>query len=260
MEILNASFRAKDMIHQIAALGRKKNETRLHFLAARKAISASFKMMQSICPAHVQLSYVNHVTEQDGFLANETQINQVLLNLFVNASQSISTKQENGQVILSMEVLPTHEIQVKHRSTMSTVWEKYIAISVKDNGCGMNEETQGQIFNPFFTTKKKEQGLGLGLGLALVAQITEAHKGYIFVESTLDIGSEFFLYFPVVNGETAVKQLSRPQDTFQVLFIADQRKVLDGIEKSLRKLQVHSIFTQSTEEGRELLKQISQWL
>lgn len=251
LEILNASLRAKEIIQQISALGRKKNDTHFQFLRAGTVISA--RMIQSMCQPHIQLSFQNHIKEDCGFLGNETQINQVLLNLVVNGSQAIPTEQNDGQVEVTVSLATSEEIHQSHETNILPIWEQYICISVKDNGSGMNSNTLSQIFNAFFTTKKKEQGLGLGLGLALVAQIVETHKGYIFVKSKEGEGSEFFLYFPMVEEgmEETISQGS--QDKFQILFIANQSRTMKEVGKSLEKLDVESLFTQGTNEARVLL-------
>ncbi len=112
-------------------------------------------------------------------LCNLNQLNQVFMNLLVNASHSIAHKE--GLITI-------------------TTWAKMnnIYISIKDNGSGIPEENLSKIFEPFFTTK--DVGKGTGLGLSLVFDIIGKHDGKIDVKSELGVGSEFIIELPV-RGE-----------------------------------------------------------
>lgn len=110
---------------------------------------------------------------------NPGSINQVILNLIVNACQAI--KEIPGQITIT-----------------SNNDEENIYITVQDNGCGMKEKTISKIFDPFFTTK--DVGVGTGLGLSISMGIIEQqHKGKITVESTLGQGTCFTIQLPIVK-------------------------------------------------------------
>ncbi len=104
-----------------------------------------------------------------------SQINQVVLNLLINAAHAIG---EKGQIVISTGC------------QQDRVW-----LSVQDSGCGIPEEQQQLIFEPFFTTKPK--GQGTGLGLALSRGIAEKHQGRLEVQSQPGLGSCFTLWLPV---------------------------------------------------------------
>lgn len=110
---------------------------------------------------------------------NPSQINQVLLNLFNNAAQAIPADRK-GTLHITSSVDDT---------------QQYLAVSVKDNGVGIEESKLVQIFEPFFTTKKA--GEGTGLGLAISAQIMEQHHGRMEVSSVVGEGTTFTLLLPV---------------------------------------------------------------
>jgi len=113
-----------------------------------------------------------------------SQINQVLMNLLLNASQSI---QEHGRITLR-----------------SGVGDDQVWIEVQDTGCGIPAEHQARIFEPFFTTKPPGQGTGLGLSIS--ADIVRRHRGHIDVESTPGVGTRFRVWLPVMPVPQPVAQ------------------------------------------------------
>ena len=106
---------------------------------------------------------------------NVGELNQVFLNLLVNAGQAID---ENGEIVIATRLDGAN-----------------VVVSIKDNGCGMTDEVAGRIFEPFFTTK--DVGSGTGLGLSLSYAIVEKHGGTITVESEPGVGTEFTVVVPV---------------------------------------------------------------
>lgn len=110
------------------------------------------------------------------------QINQVLLNLLVNASQAIDGE---GKISISINTLGDNQ--------------EHVEIHIKDNGSGIPEDIKDRIFEPFFTTKAV--GSGTGLGLSVSYGIINNHKGKIRVESEMGKGTEFIITLPVAKGE-----------------------------------------------------------
>jgi len=109
------------------------------------------------------------------------QINQVFMNLIVNAAQAI---QEKGRIVLQTELR-----------------NGWVVVSVSDTGCGMSEDVKNRIFEPFYTTKPVGQGTGLGLSLSY--SIVQKHGGRIEVESTPGVGTRFSVHLPLVQPTTA---------------------------------------------------------
>lgn len=120
--------------------------------------------------------------------ADAGQIEQVLLNIFINASDAMHG---GGNLILK-------SINVTHKEMKGKLYKpkpgNYVLLTVTDTGIGMNKKTIERIFDPFFTTK--EMGRGTGLGLASVYGIIKAHGGYIDVESKKGQGTTFSIYMP----------------------------------------------------------------
>jgi CheY-like chemotaxis protein len=128
------------------------------------------------------------------------QMEQVLLNLFVNAWQAMPG---GGELYLRTENV---HIDEHHMPQYRVVPGRYIKITVTDTGVGMSEATRQRIFEPFFTTKK--MGRGTGLGLASAYGIVKNHNGYIDVHSESGRGSTFAVYLPA--SEKAPSREDRP--------------------------------------------------
>jgi PAS domain S-box-containing protein len=156
------------------------------------------------------------------------QIEQVLLNLYVNAWQAMTN---GGDLYLQTENVILDYSYVKPYKVEPG---RYVKISVSDTGVGIDKETQERIFEPFFTTK--EMGRGTGLGLASVYGIIKSHGGYINVYSEKEKGTVFTIYLPAsektVPAEEA-ESLTAPivKGSGTILLIDDEKMILDvGIE------------------------------
>lgn len=117
-----------------------------------------------------------------------TQLQQVLLNLLLNAREALK-QTENPRLILRAEPASEHTPGWQKQNAQ----QRFIAIRIKDNGCGMNEATRSRIFEPFFTTREHQ---GTGMGLAMVYGCIENHNGWIHVETEENKGTEFILFLP----------------------------------------------------------------
>ena len=131
--------------------------------------------------------------------ADSIQLQQVFLNLFINAKDALDTIERKNRFIkvnLSLnEFFPEDWKPLK----TDAIPKDYYLITVEDNGEGMKHETINRIFEPFFTTK--EVGKGTGMGLSMVYGEITNHKGLIHVKSTKEVGTTFYIYLPIVNYE-----------------------------------------------------------
>lgn len=154
--------------------------------------------------------------------ADQGQLEQVLMNLFLNAYQAmdkggdIYVKTDN--VVLDERLSNLHEVPAG----------RYVNISVADTGTGMDKETQQRIFEPFFTTK--EIGRGTGLGLASVFGIVKNHNGFITVDSQVGRGSTFEIFLPA--SEKRVDSETKAPDTIlkgdeTILLVDDEDYIIE---------------------------------
>ena len=148
-------------------------------------------------------------------LADATQVEQALLNLCTNAIHAIQSAQStqsasNAKGSIHVEAVALQPDQrlcerlgLGADGGQGLTVADYVALSVRDNGPGMDAATLQRIFEPFFTTKPV--GQGTGLGLAVVHGVMRTHEGAVDVQSTPGEGSRFTLYFPVAQPEQAAK-------------------------------------------------------
>ncbi len=223
-EILQASEKAKDVVHQMSAMSRKNVETIFRNLEAYKLVNRFFRMAESICPESVDIEKKNDV-KNEYILGNSTQINQVLLNITVNGIQAMSDK-EAGKLKLKAYVKEQSDISIKEFSK-DKVFKRYLVFEIGDNGVGMSENVRKQIFEPFYTTKKPGEGTGLGLSLA--EQIVEEHKGMIHIDSEIGKGTTFYVYFPVIevqgNEHKGGSLIKKSRDAMTDFFEAEKMQV-----------------------------------
>jgi PAS domain S-box-containing protein len=175
--------------------------------------------------------------------ADQGQIEQVLLNLCVNARDAMP----NGGKLCIEVINRTYEhAQMRERETI--LQGNYVVLSVLDSGCGMDEETQKRIFDPFFTTKAV--GKGTGLGLATVSSIMKQYGGHILVKSSPGEGSRFELIFPSCEGTDALDANAEDENTpaptghERIFIVEDDETFLDCISALLR-LHGYQVFTAS---------------
>lgn len=235
VEISDAAARCKEIIQQLSALSRKNVEAAYRLLPADAVINRVMKMVQSACPSNVQI--ITRVElENVMILGNETQLQQVILNICVNAFQAIGSGE--GTLTITAAVLSPRQQQAMEMLTEQQREIPHLSLVFTDTGCGMSSATLEQIFDPFFTTKK--MGQGTGLGLALAQQIIQAHHGIIYAQSALGQGSSFYLLLPVSGSQTteAVTPVRHTGGVLSILLTGENPKVLEPLAAGLREKEV----------------------
>ncbi|MEB3340059.1 ATP-binding protein [Okeania sp.] len=162
-----------------------------------KNIESSLSILQHRCYTSTKLGNQSNqqinITKEYGDLplvvCNPGKLNQVFFNIIENAidaleiSISRGEKNENPQILIKTEVTDSNSVQIK----------------ISDNGCGMTEQTQAKIFDPFMTTKPVGSGTGLGLSISY-SIIVDEHHGKLSCISTLGVGTEFFIEIPITQN------------------------------------------------------------
>lgn len=203
-EIAQAAGHCKEIIQQLSALSRKNVETVYKRLDAGEAFGRVMKMVRSICPDNVELD-IDLDFGGAAFLGNETQLSQVVLNMAVNAVHAIGQKE--GHIAITGRALGKEELEERGLTPPSRLWERYLCLDIRDDGCGMSSATLAQIFDPFFTTKKAGQG------------------------------SVFHILLPVAQAESVPSPaLDGEQPT--ILLVGSSAKVLQMLSDSFRAMDV----------------------
>ena len=183
---------------------------------------------------------------------DQSQIDQVLLNLLVNAAQAMP---DGGD--LNIEIRPV-TFAPDDPGLEGGAAGDYVQLSVTDSGCGMADEIRRRIFDPFFTTKA--MGHGTGLGLASVHGIVTNHGGFVTVYSELDVGTAFHVYLPTVEGREADDTRGRIDVVAgrgRILLVDDEHLVLDVSRKMLSKLGYEITAAATGEEALQHLDQMA---
>ena len=183
---------------------------------------------------------------------DEGQIEQVLLNLYVNAWHAMP---QGGELILETENV---ELGADDLHAFMIQPGPYVKVSVTDTGVGMNEATQKRIFEPFFTTK--EMGRGSGLGLASAYGIVTNHSGIIDVQSKEGKGTTFNIYLPAseksINREKESEgKVLNGSET--VLLVDDEEMIIDVGKAMLEKLGYHVLTAKSGMEAIDILDNLN---
>lgn len=252
MEISEAAQKAQEVVKQISSMSRKNVETVYDAVSVEGLLHRTRKLVETNCPKNVELKEENELSGEC-VLGNATQLQQVLLNISINAIHAIGT--EGGKLTIRGSVVPRSELAALFpEEKISEEWSSYVCLSVTDTGCGMDKETMQHIFEPFFTTKKT--GEGTGLGLALAEQIIRTHRGRIRAESTIGRGTTFYVYLPVLEQQQEREQLQWGVDSkLRILAADDNNKVLDLLDKDLSALGLSVSTCSRRGELRQLLEQ-----
>jgi len=190
--------RATNMIAQLLTFARK-GMVQMEMVAFRPFLEEALKLVELGIPENIQITHAFDMDETIAVMGDEVQLQQLVLNLLVNARDAVKGVLE-----------PRINIALKRIETRARLHEKYqgladgpwLELSVADNGCGIPESIRDQLFEPFFTTK--EVGEGTGLGLSTVYGVVQSHQGAIQIDSKQHKGTTFRIYLPL-HGDKSVE-------------------------------------------------------
>jgi PAS domain S-box-containing protein len=226
-QILKAAEQAASLTRQLLAFSRRQS-LQPKVLDLNSITADIGKMLPRLIGADIELKILPHAS-LSWVKADQSQIEQVLLNLAVNARDAMP---KGGK--LTIETANLYLDESYARQHVGVRPGPYVVLTVSDTGVGMNAETQAHCFEPFFTTK--EHGRGTGLGLATVYGVVKQSGGWIWVYSEPGRGTTFKIYLPRVQEQTdatnhANDQNAAPRGTETVLVVDDQ----DGIRELTRE-------------------------
>jgi PAS domain S-box-containing protein len=227
-QVLIACTRARDLVRQILTFSRQK-EHEQEVLQLQPIIDETLKLLRVSLPSTIEIRQTVEAATVS-VLGDATQIQQVIMNLGVNAGQSMK---EHGGIL---EIRLTRmDIDLRFAAAYPGLKEgPHICLTVTDSGGGMDRAIQERIFEPFFTTKAT--GEGTGLGLAVVHGIVKNHGGAITVYSEPGVGTTFNVYLPVYDGQQGVvdhTSVSVPRGDGEHILFVDDEKPLVSLAKSM---------------------------
>ncbi len=220
-EIRHATLRAKELVHQILVFSRQTEtaSSSIHLIPIVKEVS---KQQRAALPENIEVRYVVR-TEEDLVIANPTQIHQVLTNLCTNAAYAM--KETGGTLEIR---LSNFALAWRHRHEFPQLKKgRYIRLSVRDTGSGIDEETLKHIFDPFFSTKPT--GEGTGMGLPVVHGIIASVGGAITVDTQAGEGSTFHVALPLIEEKLETIDADAeapPAGTERILFVDDEKGII----------------------------------
>ena len=184
--VLEAAEGARQLVRQLLAFGRKQ-ALEVRPLDLSEQVRKIEKILRAMIPESIEL-VLRLPNERVVIRADATQLQQVVLNLVVNAQDAMS--KTGGKLEVSVERVE----RVEADAELELEAGAYGVLCVADSGHGIDEATQARLFEPFFTTK--ERGKGTGLGLATVYGIVKQHRGAVTVSSEPGRGAKFSVFFP----------------------------------------------------------------
>ncbi|MEN8154908.1 MAG: response regulator, partial [Acidobacteriota bacterium] len=194
-EIESAGDRGKALVKQLLLLGRKTDLNPV-ILNMNNLIAEMKNMLERLVSNKVELNFQLN-PESGNILAETGKIDQIIMNLIVNASDAMP---DGGELIIKTENIKIKKEILKGEARIAP--GEYLALTFEDTGAGIPEEVVPKIFEPFFTTKGEDSGTGLGL--STVAEIMDQCFGFIEVESEIGKGTVFKLYFPLVKENETI--------------------------------------------------------
>ncbi len=257
--IENAALRASDMVQQLLTLSRR-HELALSPVDLNLSIKHTVKICSNTFDKSIAIKPLYH-NEPAIVEADPTQVEQILLNLCVNASHAMTNmkaaeEQQGGELVISVEpVKATKRFCSVHPEAQPG---NYWLVKVKDSGIGIASENISKIFDPFFTTKGKKKGTGLGL--AMVYSITKQHKGFITVNSQIGIGTTMNLFLPALEVEEQVEVIEAEEEVLPmgegtVLVVDDEELMRQTAKAILQECGYTVILAKDGKEAVQIFEQ-----
>jgi PAS domain S-box-containing protein len=229
--IQEAGEKAALLTKQLLAFSRKQ-VLEMKAVSINNTIENMTKMLGRLVPANITFEIIPQIQEQK-ILSDPVQLEQILLNLVVNARDAMP---DGGLLSIKTADVEFQETHLLGNEEMKP--GSYVMIAVTDTGTGMSQDVTQKIFEPFFSTKGI--GKGTGMGLSTVYGIVKQHRAHIFVNSEIGRGTSFEIYFPVAEGVTEeacednIKRDVRGNET--VLVVDDEPLILKVIVTLLKPL------------------------
>ncbi|MBE2222503.1 MAG: PAS domain S-box protein [Anaerolineae bacterium] len=241
---VKAAERASELTNQLLAYSGR-GQFAIESLNLNKIILENRHLLDVAIPVKVNLQ-LNLAENLPLIEADPGQIQQVVMNLIINAAEALVDKPGRILIETTVKNITADTEQFWRQTNQALAPGSYVSLRVEDNGDGMDTETVDRIFDPFFTTKFT----GRGLGLAAVLGIVRGHRGGLKVSSQPGKGTIFELIFPVSIASvplTVPVETDLRMSSGVVLVIDDEKPVLEAVQDIL---ELHGLQVLCAENGR----------
>ncbi len=243
----SSAHRGKSLMEQILLFARGQ-EGDMSVLDLRHIIKDITNLIEQTFPKNISVE-VSIDRNVSLIMGDSTQLHQVLLNLVVNARDAMP---EGGKITISLA--PVSVSASNARTNIDARPGSYLLLTVSDTGIGIPQEHLDKIFDPFFTTKP--EGKGTGLGLSTVLSIIRAHKGFLEIDSTVNVGTSFQIYLPATRDTLSASGVSSMglhtgKGTGEAILVVDDDEAVGEVAAEL--LQNAGYTTLLAKNGEEAL-------
>jgi two-component system, cell cycle sensor histidine kinase and response regulator CckA len=248
-KILDAAQRSSGLTRQLLIFARKQASSP-EIVDVNGSIETMLKMLRRLIGENITLAWLPAAGTCCKVKIDPTHLDQILVNLCVNARDAISNV---GRITIKTGVMYFDDTTC--RVYLDCTPGGYVKLSVSDDGCGMDKETSQHVFEPFFTTKGV--GKGTGLGMSTVYGIVRQCNGFINLYSEPGLGTTIDIYFPIEKNENVDRSFENnvPQGRGEnVLLVEDDAMLIDVSRNVLEKLGYRVLPTRSSMEALEWVR------
>lgn len=251
-EIENAGQRAADLTKQLLAFSRRQPLRRVR-LDLDSLVRGMMALLERLLPENIAID-VRSPAELASVSADRTQVEQVILNLCVNARDAM---ERGGRLTIELD-----DVTMDARDCELNPWARpgrFVRLSVTDTGIGMSADVRERAFEPFFTTKGHQRGTGLGL--ATVYGIVQQHGGLVYVYSEPGIGTTFKVYLPADDQSTPVPEAAQEDEVLSlrgsetILLAEDEAIVRSPVMQVLEGAGYRTVAASNGHEAVRLLRE-----
>lgn len=246
-KIETAASKAAEFTRQLLAFSRKQ-VLELRIMDLNGLVADFEKMIHRVIGENIEMS-ISYKDYLPMIKADSGQINQVLLNLIMNAREAMPS---GGRITLKTDLMYIDEKQV-HLYPDASIGN-YVMLSIRDTGTGIEKEVLNKIFEPFYTTKTS----GTGLGLSVVYGIVKQHDGFIHVDSRPSIGTTFNIFLPAkdeVDNSSAKDVQTVATGSETILLVEDDQELRKVATMMLQMLGYQVYATSNGMDGVALFKE-----
>ncbi len=255
MQIKQNANRASNLVKQLLAFSRQQT-LQPKVLSVTDMLSELSALLKRLLGAKIDLKVI-HSRDVGYIKVDQIQFEQVIINLAVNSRDAMKN---GGTLNIKTQTYVSNETKLLRGTSMPP--GHYVLIEVEDTGIGIDSKNLNRIFDPFFSTKEK--GHGTGLGLSTVYGIVNQTGGFVSVESELNVGTKFSLYFPMVSAQDLENEKAKQKSnekrnadltgTGTILLVEDEDAVRMFSSRALREKGYRIIEASNGESALEFLK------